>query len=207
VPPANEDVTEIDNVTYGTLKVACENIVQQTYADRCAVLRPQIVVGPYDPSGRYTYWLKRSTMGGEMLAPGDGNDHVQFIDARDLGRFAATVIENDLSGPFNLAGHRQTWGEFIRLLGARDVIWIPAETIRSAGVTEFELPLFRSERGPHSGLMDVSNEKARTAGLSLTDSEVTLRDSRAWMEGREHTLALSPEREAELIGMFRTRSA
>ena len=199
VAPAGEDVIEIDNVTYGTLKVACENIVQGIYAERSTILRPQIVVGPHDPSGRYTYWLKRSMMGGEMLAPGDGADHVQLIDARDIGRFTATLIENDLGGPFNLAGHRQTWGQFIKLLGVLKVVWVPAEILRSAVVTERELPLFRPERGPHSGLMDVSNEKARKAGLSLTDPEVTLRDTKGWMAGEEHTLALSSKREAELI--------
>jgi 2'-hydroxyisoflavone reductase len=54
VPPASEDVTEVNDETYGALKVTCENIVQQIYADRCTLLRPQIVVGPHDPSGRYS---------------------------------------------------------------------------------------------------------------------------------------------------------
>lgn len=199
VPPAGEEVTEINGETYGALKVACEEIVREVYGKRSTILRPQIVVGPYDPSRRYSYWVNRAAEGGEMLAPGGGSDHVQFIDARDLARFARKIVENDLGGVFNLAGPRLTWGEFLRVLGARNLVWVPAEIIKGAGVTEFELPLFRPERGEASGLMDVSNERAIAAGLVLTDPEVTVKDMREWMRGREFVPTLSAERERELI--------
>jgi 2'-hydroxyisoflavone reductase len=201
--PAAEDVTDVNADTYGPLKVTCENIVQEIYGDRCALLRPQIVAGPYDPLDRCSYWARRAMKGGEMLVPGDGSDHVQVIDARDLARFTRTVIENDLSGAFNLAGPRLTWAEFMRELGAKNVIWVPAGIIRSAGVSEFELPLFRQERGARSGLMDVCNERARAAGLVLTDPTVTVRDVQAWIKGRNLAPALSPERESELISIAR----
>jgi 2'-hydroxyisoflavone reductase len=203
VMPAGEDVTEVEGEMYGRLKVTCEDIVQEVYDARGTVLRPQIVAGPHDPSGRYSYWVQRAWQGGEMLAPGDGSDHVQFIDARDLARFVRTVIENDLGGAFNLAGPRLTWSEFMKSLGAENLVWVGAEIIKSARVTEFELPLFRPEHGPRSGLMDVSTERARTAGLRLTDPGVTMRDVRAWLRGRKVSLALLPGREAELIGMTR----
>jgi 2'-hydroxyisoflavone reductase len=137
--------------------------------------------------------------GGEMLAPGDGSDHVQVIDVRDVARFTRTVIENDLGGIFNLAGPRLTWTEFMNILGAENIVWVAAEIIKSTGLTSLELPLFRPERGTLSSLMEVSNERARTAGLALTDPEVTVKDMRAWIPGRDLTPALSPEREAELI--------
>ena len=141
--------------------------------------------------------------GEEMLAPGDGSDHLQVIHIRDLTRFARTVIENDLSGAFNLAGPRLTWAEFMKLLGAERIVWVSAEIIKAAGLTESELPLFRPEHGPRSGLMDVSNERARAAGLTLTDPEVTVREARAWTLGRASTTLLSPERERELIRIAR----
>jgi 2'-hydroxyisoflavone reductase len=203
MPPASEDVTEVNGETYGTLKVTCEDIVQQVYADRCTLLRPQVVVGPHDPSGRYSYWVQRAMQGGEMLAPGDGSDHLQVIDVRDLARFARTVIENDLGGAFNLAGSRLTWAEFMKVLGAENIAWVAAEIIKSAGLTFRELPLFRPEGGARSSLMDVSNERARAAGLTLTDPEVTVRDMQAWILGRNLTPALSPERETELIRISR----
>ena len=201
VTPASEDVTEIDADTYGPLKVACENLVQPIYADRCTLLRPQIVVGPQDDRARYQYWVQRARQEGEMLAPGDGSDHLQVIDVRDLARFARTVIENDLGGAFNLAGPRLTWAEFMRLLGATKIVWVAAEMIKAAGITEFELPLFRPERGPRSGLMDVSNERARASGLTLTAPEVTIQDMQAWILSKPLTPSLSPERESELIGI------
>lgn len=203
LPPASEAVTEIDAATYGPLKVACENIVRQVYGGRCTLLRPQIVVGPRDDRTRYQYWVQRAKQGGEILAPGDGSDHLQVIDVRDLALFVRTVIDHDLGGVFNLAGPRLTWAEFVKLLGADNIVWVPAEIIKAAGVTEFELPLFRPERGARSGLMDVSSERARAAGLILSDPEITMRDMRAWIAGRNFTLALSPEREAELIGISR----
>ncbi len=203
MPPAGEDVTEVVGEMYGRLKVTCENIVQQIYADRCTLLRPQIVVGPRDPQGRYAYWVQRAMQGGEMMTPGDGTDHLQVIDVRDVARFAMTVIENDIGGPFNLAGPRFTWTDFMQLLDAQNIVWVAAEIIQAAGVTEFELPLYRPERGPRSGLMDVSNERARAAGLVLTDPKITMREMRAGIPGKNLPSALSPEREAELIRLSR----
>ena len=207
LPPAAEDVTEVDGDTYGALKVTCENIVEELYGDRCTLLRPQVVVGPHDPSGRYAFWVRRADLGGEMLAPGDGSDHLQVIDVRDLARFTVRVIERGLSGSFNLAGPRFTWAEFIGLLGPERPVWVPAEIIKAAGLTFVELPLYRPEHGPRASLMDVSNERALEAGLTLTDPAVTLRDVRAWLAGRELRLPLSPEREAELIRLARESHA
>jgi 2'-hydroxyisoflavone reductase len=134
-----------------------------------------------------------------MLAPGDGSDHVQFIDASDVARFAVSVTENALSGGFNLAGPRLTWAEFMALLGARNVVWVPATIIRSQGVTEFELPLYRPAGGRRSSLMHVSNERAVGAGLTLSDPGTTVNAVRAWRRGRNIAPALSPERESALI--------
>ena len=212
--PAAEDVTEVNGETYGPLKVACEIIVQEIYGERCTLLRPQVVVGPYDRTARYTYWLNRAIQGGEMLAPGDGSDHLQVIDARDLAQFTVKVVEDGLGGAFNLAGPRITWAEFMKVLGADNLVWVDAEIIKSAGLTFIELPLFRPEHGARSSLMDVSSERAILAGLKLSDPEVTARDTQAWLLKAdvastlppEHSAQLlSPEHEAELIRVFRQR--
>ncbi len=207
LPPAGEQVTEVNGETYGALKVACENIVQQVYGDRATLLRPQVIAGPGDPSGRYMWWVQRAEQGGEMLAPGDGSDHLQVIDVRDVARFVATVIERDLAGAFNLAGPRFTWARFITMLGAQNIAWVDAPTLLAANLSFNELPLFRPERGARSGLMDVSNERAQAAGLTLTEPEVSLRDVRESLRGREPTAALSAQREAALIATARQRIA
>jgi len=202
-PPAGDEVTEIDQATYGPLKVACENIVSEVFGDRCALLRPQIVAGPYDPLDRFSYWVRRATQGGEMVAPGSGADPVQFIDARDVACFVRTVCEKQLSGRFNLAGPRLTWTEFMSVLGASNLVWVPTEVISAAGVTEFELPLFRPAGGPRSSLMHVDNSSAVYAGLALTDPAITVRDVRTWLVNCDLPPALSSELEDQLIRQSR----
>lgn len=206
VQPADESVTEVNGETYGPLKVTCENIVREVYGNRCTLLRPQVVAGPFDPLDRFSYWVRRAMQSGEMLAPGDGSDHVQCIDARDLARFTVAVVENDLGGSFNLAGPRLTWAEFMHVLGARNVVWVPADIIRAAGVTEHQLPLYRPEGGRRSSLMHVSNDRAVQAGLRLTAPEVTVRDTREWLQSSDLAPALAAELEAELISRSRSRA-
>ena len=87
-----------------------------------------------------------------MLAPGDGTDHLQVIDARDVAQFTLKLIENHVNGVFNLAGPRLTWAAFIKILGVRKVVWVSKEIIKTAGVTEFELPLFRPDGAPRKTL-------------------------------------------------------
>lgn len=202
--PAAEDVTEVNGETYGALKVTCENIVEELYADRSTLLRPQIVAGPHDPTGRYPYWVQRAMLGGEMLAPGDGTDHVQVVDVRDLARFTLTVLETNVSGNFNLAGPRLSWAEFLTMLGAKNPVWISDAILEAAGLTFVELPLYRPEYGERSSLMAVSSARAEAAGLTLTAPEVTAQDVRAWLHGQTVLPLLSPEREAELIRLSRS---
>ncbi|MDL2343251.1 NAD-dependent epimerase/dehydratase family protein [Deinococcus sp. MIMF12] len=202
LPEAAEDVTEVTGQTYGPLKVTCERIVEEVYGEqRSALLRPQIVAGPHDPTGRYTYWVDRIAAGGRFFAPGDGSDSVQVIDARDLARFTVTVLEGGLSGAYNLAGPRLSWREFVA--AAREAtgsdaqpVWTPAEVLQGG---ELGLPLWLPAGGPQGGLMDVANSRAVAAGLTLTGPEVTARDTRAWSAGTPQKVFLTPGREAEVL--------
>ena len=198
-PPASEEVTEIDNETYGPLKVACEGVVQAVFGDRGVILRPQIVAGPYDPSGRFDYWTDRAARGDVMLAPGDGTDHLQFIDARDLARFTVKAVEDDLSGAYNLSGKRITWREFIEALGVKQPAWVSERLNNENGLTYQDLPLYRPERGLKSGLMEISNDRAVSAGLTLTYLETTLEEMKSHSPSAKYSGYLSAEREAELI--------
>ena len=89
-----------------------------------------------------------------------GSDHVQVIDVGDLARFTRRLIEQDVDGSYNLAGPRLTWAAFLQVLGAEKLVWVPAEILRSAGLTSVDLPLYREEHGLRSSLMDVSTERA-----------------------------------------------
>lgn len=217
--PAPEHVTEVDGDTYGRLKVACEDLVTEVYGPRATLLRPQTVIGPHDRSGRHAYWLQRAAQGGPMLAPGDGSDHLQVIDVRDLAQFVVTVVERDLGGAFNLAGPRIRWSRFIEMLGVQQPVWVPASVLQAAGLSFIDLPLYRHDSEPRASLMDVSNAKACAAGLTLRSPEASLRDMQAWLQQSPQAWCrqppavidpqapalpgLQPQREAELIALAR----
>ena len=203
LPEAAEDVTDINGETYGPLKVTCEHIVRGLYGDRSTILRPQIVAGPFDPTGRHTYWVQRASEGGEMLAPGDGSDYVQLVDARDVARFTQRAIEKHTPGIFNMAGPRLTWAAFMDALGVANPVWVPSTLIDQAGLTFMELPLYRSSGSTNASLMHVSHERASAAGLTLTDALVTIHDVREWLRTHPVPPALPPERERELIAKAR----
>lgn len=200
VPAAAEHITEVTGETYGPLKVTCETIVQEIYGDACAILRPQLVAGPFDPTARYSYWPDRVARGGTVLAAGRDTDYLQVIDARDIGRFVVTVLEQKLSGVFNLAGPRLTWAAFLSILDARNVYWTNADELERVGTHFSELPIYIPEQSEQGGLMDVSQAKAVAAGLTLTDPADTARDTRAWSQHATLAYPLDPAREAEIIG-------
>ncbi|GAA5514321.1 hypothetical protein Dcar01_03076 [Deinococcus carri] len=204
LPAAAEDLTEVTGETYGPLKVTCERIVEEVYGERATILRPQIVAGPYDPTGRYTSWIDRVAAGGAFLAPGDGTDFVQVIDARDLAHFTVTVLEEDVPGIFNLAGPRLSWREFLdtaREATGADArpVWVDAATLEAQDVGWRELPVWLPADSEQGGLMDMDNGRARAAGLTLRDPLTTARETRGWSAGTPQKTFLTREREAEVL--------
>lgn len=205
LPEAAEDVTGVTNETYGPLKVTCERIVSDLYGDRCTILRPQIVAGPWDPTARHTYWVQRAMQEGPMLAPGDGEDPVQVVDARDIARFAGRVVDGGISGTFNMGGPRMTWRAFVALLGQADVVWVPSEVIDASGLTGAQVPLFVPRGSGYAGVMDVSHARAEAAGFTTTDPSTTIADTRAWLRTHPFTAALTPDLERRAIAAAHER--
>ncbi|UBV42536.1 NAD-dependent epimerase/dehydratase family protein [Deinococcus taeanensis] len=205
LPPAPEDTAAVTGELYGPLKVTCEQVVQAAYGDRATLLRPQIVAGPHDHTGRYSYWPDRASRGGETLLPGNGEDHVQVIDARDLARFTLRVVEDGTGGVFNVAGPRLSWAAFAGVLGIQHPVWVDAATLEQQGVDFRALPLFMPDTGAQAGLMDIRVERAVQAGLTLTPPDVTARDTRAWSAQVNPAYALTPQREAEVIAAWREK--
>ncbi|HEY0093963.1 MAG TPA: SDR family oxidoreductase, partial [Archangium sp.] len=112
--------SEPDNETiggenYGALKALCEQEAEAAFPGRTTNIRPGLIVGPEDPTQRFTYWPERVARGGEVLAPGDGSDPVQFIDVRDLAEWTLLALENRDVGVFNATGPTQplTVGEML----------------------------------------------------------------------------------------------
>lgn len=205
LPEAAEDVVQVTGETYGPLKVTCERIVQDVYADRATILRPQIVAGPYDPTGRHTYWVQRSLQPGETLLPGDGSDFVQVVDGRDIARFTRRTIDDGAGGAFNMAGPRLTWQAFADALGITSPVWVNASGLEALGLTVTELPLYLPNGSPQAALMDISAARATAAGFTQTDARTTIADTRAWLRQYPMTPVLTQERERDAITYARAR--
>lgn len=163
---AIDDVEAIDDATYGPLKAACEGVVQAAFGDRATMLRPQVVAGPGDPSGRVAHWQGQT--GGPF--PGDGSDWLQMVDVRDIADFVATVIEGDLSGTFNLSGPRIRWREFVEALDLGQPRWapVPSPDFRST-------PLYRPAGTPLAALMDICSARAQQSGFRPRPAQETVR--------------------------------
>jgi 2'-hydroxyisoflavone reductase len=192
---------------YGALKAACEDEVQRLFGGRAILIRPGLIVGPFDPSGRFTYWVQRVARGGTLLAPPSPEYPVQFIDARDLASWTLDLLERGLSGAFNASGpdHRLTFGAFLeecrRVLnpGAR-FVWPDAGFLGRHGVAPWsELPLYAGDDG--RGLNEVCLARAHAAGLRLRPLGETCLDTARWAGGAPlpDGVGLAAGREAELL--------
>jgi 2'-hydroxyisoflavone reductase len=200
IEAAPDQVTDVAGDMYGRLKVTCERIVREVMGERATILRPQIVVGPHDPTPRLTYWIRRARQPGPMLAPGDGSDFLQVVDVKDVARFATLAVKRDLSGTFNLAGERVTWRSFLDLLAPREVCWVSRPLLERAGVGERDLPLYRPAGSPRSGLMHVDHGCAVNAGFAVTPLRSSIEQVRAWAEAANpDSQALNPHIERRLI--------
>ena len=100
----DESVEEVTGETYGGLKVLCEKAVEEVYADRALIIRPGLIVGPHDPTDRFTYWPWRIAQGGEVLAPGNPDQPQQIIDARDLAQWIVQMVEAQTHGRLQRRG-------------------------------------------------------------------------------------------------------
>jgi len=205
VPVDEDSPTSDQGDEYGELKAECEGVALTRPG---AIVRPGLIVGPHDPSGRFTYWPHRISRGGDVLAPGAPDDQVQLIDVRDLGKWMVQLCEEGTQGVFNAIG-TSTRSEVLKACeratgsGAR-LVWVPSEWLLEQGVGEWmELPLWLCSP-EYAGMMRADNRRALAAGLTFRPLEETIRDSLVHAETVEG-VGLAPEREAELLAAWRDR--
>ena len=208
--PDTEDVTW---ETYGPLKVASEYAVRDAIGDAGTVVRPHFIVGPHDPTDRFTYWVRRAASGGRMLAPAPAAQPLQWIDARDLAAFVLHVCTADVEGTFNIATppRRHSLQELVETSAAAggvslDIAWCDDAFVREHGLVVSEeadpFPLIVPDE-PNGHLFDTSHAVA--AGLTFRPLAETVADTLAWDRDRgveELTAGLPPAREAELLAAF-----
>jgi 2'-hydroxyisoflavone reductase len=205
--PAVEEVQE----HYGELKAACEAVVEEVFGKRATIVRPGLIVGPWDPTNRFTYWPVRLARGGEILAPGPPERQTQWIDVRDLAAWMVGLLERDIGGVYNATNDGIPWGE---LLTGADVTWVTDDFLAEQGVEQWmELPLWIPAK---PGITDTDVSRAVGAGLTFRPVQETLRDTAAWeVEHGDETTStltgvsgagLSPEREQELLALWHERA-
>jgi 2'-hydroxyisoflavone reductase len=217
VLPTPEPLPEkLEMELYGALKAGCEEVVRAAFAERSLVVRPGLIVGPHDPTDRFTYWPVRLARGGTVLAPGRPQRQVQFIDVRDLAEWVVAALERDLAGTFNATGPASPLTMRELLATARVVAeseaeleWVPDEFLVEHGAGAWkELPLWIPEADPAmAGLMAASNARALRAGLRFRPLDVTLQATLEWARTRpaDHAwkAGLTAEREGELLATWR----
>lgn len=201
---------------YGALKALCEDVVRDVFGDRATIVRPGLIVGPWDPTGRFTYWPARIAEGGDVLAPEPRGAPVQVIDVRDLAAFCLDLLERDVAGTFNATGPERPFSmeevlEKCNAVAHADarLVWAPAQWLLDQGVEEWmELPLWLAspEYAGHA-LIDVS--RAVAAGLRFRRLSETISDTLAWVRSGEAPAdppaGMRRERERELLAKLRAR--
>lgn len=212
-------VEKVGGETYGPLKALCEEAAESVYGPAAIVVRPGLIVGPGDPTDRFTYWPVRCARGGDMIAPGHPTDPTQVIDARDLSSFMLRLFEAGQGGRFNATGPLEPTS-MAQLLeaciaaagGAASPVWIDAEFLEKQEVAPWmHMPAWVPPKGEGGGILQVSIDRARAAGLSCRPLRETAADTLAWWndlpeERRAAPRAgLDPKREAAVLEAWRSK--
>lgn len=208
LPAPAAEVESVTGETYGPLKRACEDEADRALGERAVVVRPGLIVGPHDPTDRYTWWVRRASRGGEMLAPGDGSRLVQCVDVRDLSAFLLRVAERGAPGPCNVTGRPERFDRVVGTaidaaraagLATPTVRWVPEDVLAARGAQPWsEIPLWIGAEDQRTNI-----SRAVSHGLALRDLAETARDTLAWDRGRDAAApfraGMTEEREAALL--------
>ncbi len=197
---APDDRLAEDYSNYGALKALCEQAVNDVFGHRALIVRPGLIVGPNDPTDRFTYWPRRVERGGPILAPPD--QPIQMIDVRDLADFTIRLVEDERSGPFNATSppRAHSFESMFRDLGAEDVVWVTSEFLEEHGVEGWsDLPCWVPPADDaFAAFQLVPVDRALAAGLTFRPLAETARDVPEWT-GKA---GLTRERETELLEVW-----
>jgi 2'-hydroxyisoflavone reductase len=177
------------------------------------VIRPGLIVGPGDDTDRFTYWPVRLARGGDVLAPGDGSDPVQFVDARDLAEWTIRMAETRTTGTFNATGPAQPLAmrDMLAGIGAAvrtdgHLVWVPTAFLEAEKVSPWsDLPVWVPGQGESAGFARRDIGRALAAGLTFRPLATTAAQTLAWFREqpaeRQAKLraGLDPAREAAVL--------
>ncbi len=202
--PPERNTEEITGETYGPLKVACEDDVLALFDERGTIVRPGVVAGPYDPTDRFTWWVRRAARGGRVALPARPEQPVQVIDSHDLARLVTTLAADDRPGIFNAVGPAEatTLAGLIHTCAAAagtevEVVPVPPDAVAPG------FPLVLPD-ATWDVMFQRSAAAARAAGMPATPLAETAAAVLAWDRERGEPpleVELSPEREAALLAV------
>jgi 2'-hydroxyisoflavone reductase len=201
---------------YGPMKVECERIVLDGAAS-AMVMRPGLIVGSGDPSGRFSYWPRRLAAGGEVLAPGDPDDAMQVADVRDLAAWAVTACEERTTGVYDGVGPVMPLSQLLERCaeGVDSEItwtWVDQEFLQAQEVEPWmgpgAIPLWLP-RPEYDGLPAHDVQPSLDAGLTIRPLAATTRDTLAWLEATPDAVVtgIDLDREKELLEAWHTRGS
>lgn len=208
--PNTENIMGEPN-NYGGLKVLCERTVQKVFKENAIIIRPGYIVGPNDPSHRFTYWPVRIRKAGKMLAPGDSPCNLQIVDVRDLAEFIVELVEKQKTGVFNVAGPEEPF-DFREMLeklhkitsSNAEIYWATNSWLQEQGVIAGkDFPIWDPSVEDQT-LMNVNIDKALKAGLKFRSLDDTVNSTLQWYddikgETKEWSVGLNSEKEKELL--------
>ena len=199
--------------TYGPLKALSEQETQKWFPEKSLIIRPGLIVGPRDETDRFTYWPARIDRGGEVLAPGNPTDPVQYIDGRDLAEWTIRMVEKGETGIYNATGPAKELGIGGMLDGIKGALnsnatftWADAEFLKKQKVEAWsDMPVWA---GDELGLSRANISRALAKGLTFRPLGDTARDALAWFKSlpqdrQSHLrVGLTNEREAEVLAAW-----
>lgn len=198
---------------YGALKVLCEKAVTKTYEHNSLIIRPGLIVGTYDWTDRFTYWVMRVAEGGKVLSPGDFESYVQFIDGGDLANWTIRMIESNETGIFNATGKpfATTFGGMLETIKSvlrsnAEFVWVDDEFMAENNIAPWtEMPVYLPETDETKGFSAASVDRAVSKGLVFSDLRETVIKTYEWRKRDDAGLiaGISRERESELLDLWR----
>jgi 2'-hydroxyisoflavone reductase len=202
LPPGQPVPDTVTDETYGALKVLCERAATEHFGADSLLVRPTYVIGPWDHSGRFTYWVHRLARGGVVLAPGHADRPVQVIDARDLAAFVVHGAATRLGGTFHTVTPSMSFGSLLTQVAAEvappgtRLVWVEPRFLLDRGQTGETLPLWYAGDDEDVTLNTADPAAATKAGLTERPLSESIRDARP---DEPVPGFLSPEREADLL--------
>ena len=201
---------------YGPLKVLAEKEAEKWFPGKTLIIRPGLIVGPGDETDRFTYWPVRVDRGGEVMAPGEPSDSVQFIDARDLAEWTIRMVEQGDTGTYNATGPKLKLSIKEMLDGIKKATksdarftWVNADFLAAHNVHPWsDMPVWVAPRGDEVGFSQISVKKALSKGLTFRSVPETTQATLEWFRKqpaeRQATLraGIKPEREREVLALW-----